>query len=478
MPESFKTLCFYCGLLLLAIPALSQDALTAAALPLPVTVTGYAPGAEGKRVRFTTSGDGLTNLEKVLTSAEVGANGRFSATFNLPRTTEVIFAIQFHTAGVYLEPGEKYDLRIAPMNYDDYSDKDPFLQSQNLTPELLHNPEEAVNSLIARFDSLYDSFLLDNFNALYRERKKNRVDSLHALLSREFPVRQNSYFDAYIRYKVASLEQLSQYHNPATLAKKYISNQPVLFWNREYMDFFNNYFTKYITVTSIPLHKIDFKPLLTGDQPVKNMLNALSSDTILDTGPLREMALLKGLLEFYNLPGYDRPAILEALKTLHEQSQFEGTREVAGNCILYLERLQPGSTAPEFSLTDRNGKELTLNDFKGKPLLLCFWTTWCTECLTEMDLLVPLYEKYKEQINFLSVSADKYLSKMVLFIDMKKEYTWNFANLGDRLETLLDYEIRSYPFFVLIDSEGRIFRYPAAAPGGDLEHQIVQLLHE
>jgi len=441
-------------------------------------IFGAAAGAEGKRIRITVSGDGLTNIDKLLSTAEVDMTGKFSVSLKLSKTTDATLSINFHTAEIFLEPGKKYDLQISPMNYDDYSETDPFIQSQNLEVTFRNASPNELNTLIGKFNSIYNSFLLDNFNALYRDRKKGRIDSLRVTLDREFGLVENPYFTGYITYKLASLEQMSQYYNAAQLARKYLIDKPVLYENPEYMDFFNNYFSKYITVTSIPLHKIDFRPLLTTPDPVKAMMNALATDTILKNDQLRELVLLKGLMEFYSLAGYDQKAVISVLQTIQLNAANPGSREVAANILCFLNRLTPGSEAPEFTLTDRNGKEISLKNYRGKPLLLCFWTTWCEECLTELDLMVPLYEKYKVQLPFLCISADKYLSKMILFINLKKDYTWDFANIGDRLETLIDYEVRSYPLFVLIDSEGKIFRYPAGSPSGDLEAQINQLIKE
>ena len=95
-----------------------------------------------------------------------------------------------------------------------------------------------------------------------------------------------------------------------------------------------------------------------------------------------------------------------------------------------------------------------------------------------MDLIRPLYDKYKDNARFVSVSADKYLSKMVRFIDMKKEYVWTFLNAGEHPEVLKDYDVRSYPLFVLIDGDGRINKYPAGQPSNGLEADLQKLLEK
>lgn len=441
-------------------------------------ISGTAPGAEGKDLRITTPGDRLTFTEKLLGQVEIDGMGNFSIALELNKPTDATLSVHFHTAEMILEPGANYLLEIGAMNYDDVTESDPFLQAQNLQVAILKPVPCGLNQQIGRFDSVYNSFLLDHFNAIYRDKKKNRIDSLRAILNREFGTIDNPFFVNYTTYKLASLEQSSFYYNTAQIARKYLIDKPVLYENPEYMDFFNNFFSKYISVTSIPLHKIDFRPLFRKPDPEKVLMNALATDTLLKNDQLRELVLLKGLMEWYSMPGFETSDILAVIHTIQKTSVYSENRVVATNLIVFLTRLKPGGEAPAFTLQDRNQNEISLKDFKGKPVLLCFWTTWCDECLIEMDFLAPLYEKYKGKIRFLSISADKYFSKMLLFINMKKDCTWDFAHIGDRMETLVDYDVRSYPLYVLIDSEGKIFRYPAGSPGRDLEAEIQQIIKE
>jgi thiol-disulfide isomerase/thioredoxin len=52
-----------------------------------------------------------------------------------------------------------------------------------------------------------------------------------------------------------------------------------------------------------------------------------------------------------------------------------------------------GKTAPAFTLTDLNGKKVSLSDYKGRPVLVNFWATWCGPCKVEM----PWFEEFQKQ---------------------------------------------------------------------------------
>lgn len=56
-----------------------------------------------------------------------------------------------------------------------------------------------------------------------------------------------------------------------------------------------------------------------------------------------------------------------------------------------------GKPAPDFTLKDLNGKEISLYDYKGKVVLINFWGTWCKPCWKENQELMRVREKYRKK---------------------------------------------------------------------------------
>jgi len=56
-----------------------------------------------------------------------------------------------------------------------------------------------------------------------------------------------------------------------------------------------------------------------------------------------------------------------------------------------------GKTAVNFTLTSNTGKRVSLADYKGKPVLINFWATWCTPCKVEMPWFEEFQKKYAAQ---------------------------------------------------------------------------------
>jgi len=55
-----------------------------------------------------------------------------------------------------------------------------------------------------------------------------------------------------------------------------------------------------------------------------------------------------------------------------------------------------GSETAEFSLINLNGEEVTLDQFKGKVIMLNFWASWCGPCKTEIPDFIKMYDKHQK----------------------------------------------------------------------------------
>ena len=62
--------------------------------------------------------------------------------------------------------------------------------------------------------------------------------------------------------------------------------------------------------------------------------------------------------------------------------------------------------APELKAKDVNGKELSLEAYKGKVVLLNFWATWCGPCRAEIPSLIRIQEAYKDRLQIIGMDVD------------------------------------------------------------------------
>jgi thiol-disulfide isomerase/thioredoxin len=71
-----------------------------------------------------------------------------------------------------------------------------------------------------------------------------------------------------------------------------------------------------------------------------------------------------------------------------------------------VQRFQERKQAPAFSLNSLDGKKISLSDFKGKPVLITFWATWCDYCKENIPLLEKLSAGKKDQLTILLITID------------------------------------------------------------------------
>ncbi len=117
-----------------------------------------------------------------------------------------------------------------------------------------------------------------------------------------------------------------------------------------------------------------------------------------------------------------------------------------------------GGPAPEFTMKSLEGEDISLNDFRGKYVLIDFWASWCGPCRRENPNVVKMYNKYKEHdFEILGVSLDKQKNRWEQAIQ-KDGLTWPHVSdlKGWQNAAAKQYGVTSIPHTVLVDKEGKI----------------------
>lgn len=138
-----------------------------------------------------------------------------------------------------------------------------------------------------------------------------------------------------------------------------------------------------------------------------------------------------------------------------------------------------GQAAPGFSLKDLEGKEVSLDQYRGKIVVLDFWATWCGPCRQTMPILDAIQEQYRGKLVLLAINLQESKDKV-------REYVLG-ENLNARV--LLDedssvgslYGVSGIPMQVIIDQNGTIQRLVTGfGPGMEyqMKKKIDQLLNE
>jgi peroxiredoxin len=112
--------------------------------------------------------------------------------------------------------------------------------------------------------------------------------------------------------------------------------------------------------------------------------------------------------------------------------------------------------APDFTLPDLEGNQISLSTYKGRVVLLNFWATWCPPCRLEMPTMEKAYRKYRDKgFEVVAVSVDAGPKSSVK--SFLKELGLSFQVLLDPdMETLRAFRGFSLPTTVVIDRQGVI----------------------
>ncbi len=119
----------------------------------------------------------------------------------------------------------------------------------------------------------------------------------------------------------------------------------------------------------------------------------------------------------------------------------------------------PGDKAPAFRLADPSGKVYTLEGFKGRPLVLIFWASWCPVCKAEFPKLHALAQAYR-RVPFVVISREPRDTREVV-LNYMKDYPTFLPLLavsgGDTPVAVANrYRVVGLPWTLILDGEGRV----------------------
>ncbi|MGG6438123.1 redoxin domain-containing protein [Saccharococcus caldoxylosilyticus] len=118
--------------------------------------------------------------------------------------------------------------------------------------------------------------------------------------------------------------------------------------------------------------------------------------------------------------------------------------------------LSVGDVAPDFALQTLAGETVRLSDFRGKPVIVNFWTTWCPPCKKEMPDMEKFYQNYHSKVGLLAVhlTSQDTVENAKSFIH---DYQLSFPVVLDKKQKVLnEYHIQTIPTSYIIDGDGVI----------------------
>lgn len=131
--------------------------------------------------------------------------------------------------------------------------------------------------------------------------------------------------------------------------------------------------------------------------------------------------------------------------------------------------LSVGSLAYDFELQNLEGDTVSLADFRGQPVIINFWATWCAPCRIEMPELQASFEKYKDD-GLIILALDQDESPELVRSFFYDEFGLTFTPLLDVEQAVaIEYGVFNFPSSFFINGDGII---TAIHRGPALQSQI------
>ena len=441
-----------------------------------VTIKGTAKGAEGKTIILKSYTDYFTLNEKFLAKGVIDSSGIFELKCNISSTVLAVVHIEYYSGEIFLEQNKSYTVEIKNLVFNDKLDK----VNYNLSPftcfiKVISNEKEELNNLTQKLNIMYNSFIKDNIYLLKTKKILFEVDTFLVSVNDTFAGIKHPFFNEYLKYRIASLKLLTNYSDPYKLMIDYLYKKPVLYDNIEYMTFMNTYFDNYFQDLTHPVLISDFYIPINVNQSYPELMDVLGKDSLFINEKLREIILLNTLNYLNSSNNFSKKNIISILTQVGSNSKFQEHRQIAKSMISYLLRFEKGMPAPDFTLKNTNNSDVSLSDFRGKYVYLNFYTSWCVDCIDEMELMVKLRQNFDNDVVFISIAADREFMNMYHFTRDQK-YNWLFLHLNSDYDLLESFGICSYPGFVLIGKNGEFIQCPALKPSENIELFLTNLM--
>jgi thiol-disulfide isomerase/thioredoxin len=111
-----------------------------------------------------------------------------------------------------------------------------------------------------------------------------------------------------------------------------------------------------------------------------------------------------------------------------------------------------GLPITDFELETLTGETVQLSQFRGQPVVINFWGTWCPPCRNEMPLLQSAYESYAPELVILAVNVNDSVGAVERFVD---EMGLTFPILMDEKDSVrMQFQVRGYPTTYFVDGDG------------------------
>ena len=404
----------------------------------------------------------------LLDQSQTDANGQFLLEGNVKKILPARIYVGLEYVDLILTPNTTYDIEIiVPEKKDDVS----FFEKELPTIRVKRATDKGIYRQIIYSEEIINAYMTEHFIQIYRGRQVRYIDSIQNAIKRELPDITSDYVKDHNRYKIASIKLGISTDGGKKIINDYYNGQPILYTQSAYIDLFKELFEGYFNSAAYDSHLLN-DAFMEGPGAFKKYL---ASDPLMANNPQ-----LAELITIYNLQklcqgdrGTSRLA-KDHLNHLKSQTKYPEHKTIISDFFAKLNRLAPGTMAPDFTLTDSNGNNVSLSDYKDGLVLLQFVDGQSPVSERQFAELRSLHNQWQDTIRILTIATH---DKMAFFKQQfdEKRQDWPLLDLGDNILLLEAYNVRTFPEYILITKGNKIGEAPAPSPERYLEERVRRL---
>jgi peroxiredoxin len=442
-----------------------------------VRLYGSAPDYASLAIEIETVSDYLTNTSRTLSVMMIDDTGTFDISFELEHPSRIMLNLGAYSAYLYAYPNAEYEIVLPPFKPRADADRlNPFFRPETIELGII-NTSSVPNDFVAiqTLDNVfakYDPYMV----YLTRSRNTKRADELILDMdSTLMPIvnsTSDSIFPLIYKYTRAQLWTAPRIRMPRTVLKELYANDPVLWDIPAYWQSQRMVNKDFILTYCYSRHGKEMKSALSQNPLTFGSLDSiLRKDSLFKQTELREMLLIQGIYDGFYSKLFSDGQTDTLLITATNQAQSERVRDLALTIYNKKNHLKVGSNAPEFTLFDIEGNEVSLADLRGKFVYLGFLHTENYACIKDMAALNGVQRKYKRDMTVVGIMTDEKSDGLPDFFEDKKS-NWLILSATLMPRVISDYGVTNLPTYFLIDPEGRLVTKATPSPTENIETEI------
>lgn len=367
-----------------------------------------------------------------------------------------------------LTPNASYDIEIiVPEQKENVS----YFDKELPTIRVKRATDHGIYRQIIYSEEIINGYLIEHFNQIYRGRQLRYLDSIQNAINKEVPDIESDYVKSHNRYKIASVRLGISTDGGKKIIKEYFDGQPVLYTQYAYIDLFKELFDDYFNSTTFDNHLLS-DAIIEGPKALKKYLD---TDPLMASNPcLAELITIYNLQKLCYGDRSTRKIARNHLNYIKEQTKYAEHKTIIGDFFTKYERLAPGTDAPEFTLKDSEGKDVSLSDYKDGLVLLQFVDGASPVSEHQFSDLRTLHRQWQDSVQILTIATHE---KMDFYKQQftEKKQDWPLLDLGGNILLLEAYNVRTFPEYILIRKDNKIGEAPAPSPERYLGERVTKM---